>query len=111
MFCLPDILRLLGIFGHCDRMRQAVGLRIGDQFCASVSLGIAGRVLATLAYLADELVERLRLFSTWRSEAIAGAEGLECAVHIFTQRAVAWCFVELYPLGCHQRNGSFARSR
>ena len=63
---LPDLLRLLGLFGHGDRHRPHARLPPARELRPAVHRVQHHRVLAPLAHLADHLDPRISLHPAWR---------------------------------------------
>src|SRR5262245_33418417 len=99
-FCCPDLLRLLRLFGHCDRLREDAWLRFNDQLPAALFLPQLDRILAAMAYFALFMVFRLPLLSNGWNPPISWSVHPQHHNRFFIVRPVARRGVDIYYLGC-----------
>ncbi len=96
---LPNLLRFLGVLGHCGGERAAVRDPAFAELRLSVLRPDSVRVLAALAHLALHVVPRLCVHPAGGQPDNAGSNRLESPFHSLDQRALARGGVALRRLG------------
>src|SRR6185436_20537238 len=100
-FCVrySDLRGLLRVHGHCQRDVSLAGLRADRELRSSIPCAEPGRLLASVEYLAVQLVSRLRLHSAWRLAQGPPDVGSKRAGNVPAVRVVARRKLELRGVG------------